>query len=64
MTIEEKMKFYTCKDDRVFKEVMLKEENRCILFKIIEKTLNIKPNKVIEENIELKEENIHVRRKN
>ena len=62
--IEEKEVFYTCKYDRSFKEIMLKETNRDILFKLLEQTLNVKINNVIEENIELNQGNVHIRRKN
>lgn len=51
-------KFYTCKYDRLFKEIMLKEENREILEKLIENILKIKINK-----IEIKSQELNVKGK-
>ena len=39
--IEEK-EFYTCKNDRAFKEVFMRKENKDLLIKLLESTLDIK----------------------
>ena len=56
-------KFYTCKYDRPFKEIMLKKSNRDILKLILEKILGVNITKIEENNIERNSGNIHVRRK-
>ena len=56
-------KFYTCRYDRPFKEVMLKESNKDILKLILEKILGVRITKIEENNIERNTGNIHVRRK-
>ncbi len=56
-------KFYTCKYDRSFKEIMLKLSNRDILKLILEKILGVRITKIEENNIERNTGNIHVRRK-
>ena len=56
-------KFYTCKYDRPFKEIMLKKSNRDILKLILEKILGVNITKIEENNIERNSGNIHVKRK-
>ena len=56
-------KFYTCKYDRLFKEIMLKEQNKDILKILLEQVLKIKINKIDIKNIERNTGNIHIRRK-
>jgi len=51
-------KFYTCKYDRPFKEIMLKEQNKDILKILLEQVLKINI-----KNIERNTANIHIRRK-
>lgn len=46
--------FYTCRNDRAFKEIFLKEENRDLLKKLLEEALNTKIYSITEENIERK----------
>lgn len=60
--IEEK-KFYTCKYDRAFKEVFMKEENQDILKKVLESILKVEIKKIKYLNQERNVDNIHVRRK-
>ena len=43
-------KFYTCKYDRPFKEIMLKLSNRDILKLILEKILGVRITKIEENN--------------
>ena len=56
-------KFYTCRYDRPFKEIMLKKSNRDILKLILEKILGVNITKIEENNIERNSGNIHVKRK-
>ena len=42
----ENKKFYTCKNDRTFKEVFLKEENSDLLKALLELILQIKIDKL------------------
>lgn len=58
-----KYKFYTCKSDRAFKEVFMKEENKDLLKALLEKVLNLKIEKIIYLNLEKNVGNIHVKRK-
>ena len=60
---EDDNKFYTCRYDRPFKEIMLKLSNRDILKLILEKILGVSITKIEENNIERNTGNIHVRRK-
>ena len=39
---ETSVKFYTCRNDRAFKEVFMKEESKDILTKLLESILDIK----------------------
>ena len=45
-------KIYTCKYDRVFKEIFAKEENKDILIKLLESILKVKIEKVEYLNLE------------
>ena len=47
--IEEK-EFYTCKNDRAFKEVFMRKENKDLLIKLLESTLDIK---IKENNVDI-----------
>ena len=38
----ETKEFYTCKNDRAFKEVFMRKENKALLTKLLENTLDIK----------------------
>ena len=40
--MQEKKKFYTCKYDRAFKEVFMKEDNKDILTNLLEEILEVK----------------------
>ena len=42
--MQEKKKFYTCKYDRAFKEVFMKEDNKDILTNLLEEILEVKIN--------------------
>ena len=59
--IEEK--FYTCKYDKPFKEIMLKEENKDVLKKLLENILKIKIKEIEINNQERNTGNIKIRRK-
>ena len=50
--IATKEKFYTCKNDRAFKEIFLKEENKELLIKLLEVSLKTKIYKIKYENVE------------
>ena len=56
-------KIYTCKYDRVFKEIFAKEENKDILIKLLESILKVKIEKVEYLNLERNVDNINVARK-
>ena len=56
-------KFYTCRYDRPFKEIMSKESNKDILKVIIESILKVKITDIIINNIERNSGNLRVRRK-
>ena len=56
-------KFYTCKYDRPFKEIFLKEQNKDILKALLEQVLELKINKIDIKNIERNTGNIKIRRK-
>ena len=56
-------KFYTCKYDRPFKEVMLKKENEDLLKWFLEDILKVKIERIDVHTIEMNTGNIHVRRK-
>ncbi len=61
--IKEIDKFYTCKYDRAFKEVMLQENDTEILQCLLESILKLKINKIEIKNQERNSRNIHVKRK-
>ena len=56
-------KFYTCRNDRAFKEVFMKEESKDILTKLLESILDVKIEDIEFLNLERNVDNIHVRRK-
>lgn len=56
-------KFYTCRYDRPFKEIMLKKENEDLLKWFLEDILKISINSIAVNTIEMNAGNIHVRRK-
>ena len=56
-------KFYTCRNDRAFKEVFMKEESKDILTKLLESILDVKIEDIKFLNLERNVDNIHVRRK-
>jgi hypothetical protein len=56
-------KFYTCKYDRPFKEIFLKEQNKDLLKVLLEQVLNLKINEIEIKNIERNTGNINIRRK-
>lgn len=61
MKIEEK--FYTCKYDRPFKEVMLKEENKDLLKILLEHILKVEINEIEIKGVERNTGNIKIKRK-
>ena len=61
--IATKEKFYTCKNDRAFKEIFLKEENKELLIKLLEVSLKTKIYKIKYENIERNTGNLNLKRK-
>ena len=56
-------KFYTCKYDRAFKEVFVKEENKDILKKLLEEILQVEIERIEYLNLERNVDNIKVKRK-
>lgn len=56
-------KFYTCRYDRAFKEVFMKEENKDILSKLLESILKVEINKIKYLNLERNVDNLKVKRK-
>ena len=56
-------KFYSCKYDRAFKEVFLKEENKDLLKALLETILKIKINEIKIIPNELNDRNIKIKRK-
>ena len=64
MSDNKKNKFYTCKYDRAFKEVMTKLSNRDILKLILEKILGVIITNIKINNIERNSGNLKIRRKN
>ena len=63
INLQTEEKFYTCRSDRAFKEIFLKEQNRDLLTKLLEEVLNTKIISIVEENIERNTGNLSVRRK-
>ena len=61
--IETKEKFYTSRNDRVFKEIFMKEENKDILKSLLESILKLKISDIKFLNLERNVDNIKVRRK-
>ncbi len=61
--MQEETNFYTCKNDRTFKEVFMKKENKDILISLLECCLNIKIQDIEYLNLEDNVDNIKVRRK-
>ena len=58
-----KKKFYTCKYDKAFKEIMMKKENFNILKKVLETILNIEITNIELQPLNLNTNNIYVRGK-
>ena len=56
-------KFYTCKNDRAFKEVFMKEDNKDILKALLESILKVEINDIEYLNLEKNVDNVNVRRK-
>lgn len=56
-------KFYTCKNDRAFKEVFMRDDSKDILTKLLESILDVKVEKIRFLNLERNVDNIYVRRK-
>ena len=54
-------KFYTCKKDRAFKEVFMKEENKELLIALLESVLDIKIKELKYLNLEKNTDNINIR---
>ena len=63
IVIETKEKFYTSRNDRVFKEIFMKEENKDILKSLLESILKLKISDIKFLNLERNVDNIKVRRK-
>ena len=61
--LQEKKKFYTCRYDRTFKEVFLKEDNEDLLITLLEFTLNLKIFEIQRLNVETLQGNIGTRKK-
>ena len=56
-------KFYTCKNDRAFKEVFMKESNKDILKVLLESILKVEINDIEYLNLEKNVNNINIKRK-
>jgi predicted transposase/invertase (TIGR01784 family) len=63
MANETDYKFYTCKNDRAFKEVFLNERNGDLLKALLEKVLKVKISEIDIRNIERNSGNVNLRRK-
>ena len=61
--IDTKEKFYTCKYDRPFKEIMLKENNKDILKCLLENILKVKINEILIKPTERNTGNLKIKRK-
>ena len=57
--MQEKKKFYTCKYDRAFKEVFMKEDNKDILTNLLEEILEVKISNIEFLNVERNSDNIN-----
>lgn len=62
MILEEK-KFYTCKYDRAFKEVFMKEENQELLRRLLESILKVEIREIEYLNVERNSGNIYIKGK-
>ena len=58
--LEETKKFYSCRYDRTFKEVFLKEENEDLLVTLLELTLSLKVYEIQRLNVETLQGNIEM----
>ncbi len=61
--LEETKKFYSCRYDRTFKKVFLKEENEDLLVALLELTLTLKVYEIQRLNVETLQGNINTRKK-
>ena len=61
--LEPTKKFYSCRYDRTFKEVFLKEENEDLLVTLLELTLSLKVYEIQRLNVETLQGNINTRKK-
>ena len=61
---EIKEKFYTCKYDRPFKEIMLNKKNEDILKLLLKEILKVDIKEIVHDNIERNTGNIKIKRKN
>ena len=61
--LEATKKFYSCRYDRTFKEVFLKEENEDLLVTLLELTLSLKVYEIQRLNVETLQGNINTRKK-
>ena len=59
----EEKEFYTCRYDRTFKEVFMKEENKDLLIALLESILNIKIEELKYLNLEKNVDNINIKKK-
>ncbi len=55
--------FYTCKYDKAFKEIMMKEENFNILKKVLESILEVRIEEIKLQPLNLPTGNIHIKGK-
>ena len=62
--VETDQKYYTCKYDKPFKEIMLKESNRDILKELLKSILKVEIKDIEVNSPEAKVRNVKVRRKN
>ena len=60
---KEEKTFYTCKDDRAFKEFFMNEKNKDILVGLLECILKVKIKEIEYLNLERNSDNVHVMRK-
>jgi len=59
----EERKFYTCKNDRAFKEIFMNENNKDILKALLESILKLEINSIEYLNLEKNVDNLEVKRK-
>ena len=62
--VEEKQKYYTCKYDRPFKEIMLNKKNEDILKILLKQILKVDIKEIIHDNVERNTGNLKIRKKN